>query len=153
MFAQLCKFLRMRVSVYCSGGVWRCAGAGVRMCCCSLSVEKAVASMVPGLAKQSALLQHTVRSKHLHCALHALRAVQANMGHVPKGPSSKLPRVMHKTKLKHIAHRNTYISSERPKFHKKFVDDLELTVKRRTHIEDIFWLRLKSAACKILSDN
>ena len=67
---------------------WRCAGVafaetGVRKCwcCCSLSVERAVASMVPGWPGPHdvcTLLQHTVSGKHLHRALHAPRAVQAN---------------------------------------------------------------------------
>ena len=33
-----------------------------------------------------------------------------------------------------------------------YVDKLELTVNRRTHFEGLFWLRLKSAACKIMSE-
>jgi len=67
------------------------------MCCCcsSLSVEKAGASMVPGLATMSELCFNTVRSKHLHCALHAPQTVQANTDRVPEGSGpSKLSRVM-----------------------------------------------------------
>jgi hypothetical protein len=51
--------------------------------------------MVPGLATMSELCFNTVRDKHLHHVLHALRAVQANTDRIPEGSRpSKLSRVM-----------------------------------------------------------
>ena len=83
---------------------WRCAGvafaeAGVRMCCCCFSclLRGQVPAWCPGCLNSAPRLQQTVRSKHLHRALHAPRTVQANTDRIPEGSRpSNLPRIMNR---------------------------------------------------------